>query len=221
MVNRCPNTKLRPLTVVDLDGTLVRCNTLERYIVIGLRHNLKHLRLFVAARIALLIALRKLRLISHHAMKFSCLSLLSGERSFHGKFANDVLASVNNSVIDLINQKSREGQMILLATAAPDFYVPLLWHGDYVATQTKNNPDQTECRGEEKLSRVIEFASAHNLFIDTVISDHHDDAPLFRYNTDGSNVLVNPTDKTLRFFREFQPTKFFLIEQIDDLGIAR
>lgn len=221
MVDRHAEKQAIPLTVVDLDGTYVSCNTLERYIMIGLKHHLCRFRLFSAIGVIMMVTLRRLRFISHTAMKFTCLRLLDSDRSFHGKFVNDVLKHLNTDVKSLLDDRRQSGHRILLATAAPDLYVPMIWDGDFVATQTENNPEHLECRGEEKLRLIIRYASANSCFIDTVITDHHDDAPLLEYNHAGTNILVRPSCRTLRFFREFKPAHFLLIEDTDKLGIAR
>lgn len=222
MVDRLTNKETeKALTVVDLDGTYVTCNTLREYILTGLKHHLRRSHLLSSIKVSALMALRVLRLISHKTMKFGCLAALAKDSGFHAVFAAKMRASVNNEVVAIIESKRAEGHAVLLATAAPDFYVPLIWDGDYVATASVDNPDRTECRGEEKLRRVLEYARANGCHIDTVISDHHDDAPLLRYNSDGTNILVRPSDKTLRFFGELEPTHFLLIEQVDKLGVAR
>ena len=225
MVDRLENKETeKALTVVDLDGTYVTANTLREYILTGLRHHLRHGRLWPSIRISALMALRILRLVSHKTMKFGCLAALSSisnDRRFHDDFSEQMRASVNDAVAAYLETKRRQGHAILLATAAPDCYVPLIWDGDYVATASADNADRTECRGEEKLRRVLDYARAHNCRIDTVITDHPDDAPLLRYNSAGTNILVRPSDKTLRFFRELEPAHFLLIEQVDKLGVAR
>lgn len=221
MVDRHAQKQADPLTVVDLDGTYVSCNTLERYIMIGLKHHLCRFRIFSACGIIMAVALRRLRLISHPAMKFTCLHLLASDRRFHEEFVREVRGCIDPKVKSLIESRRQSGHKILLATAAPDIYVPLLWEGDFVATHTEDNPERTECRGEEKLRRILSYANTGRCYIDTVITDHMDDAPLLEYNRAGTNILVSPSDKTLCFFRELKPTHFFLIDQLDKLGVSR
>lgn len=210
-----------PLTVVDLDGTYLSCNTLRLYIIMGLRHSVRRFRLIPALAAATMIVLRKFRLVSHSAMKFTCLRLLPFDSDFMKQFAADAKKHLNSDVSAVLESRRRAGHRVLLATAAADCYVQSLWDGDFVASATNNNPEHIECRGEEKLRRVIEYADKNDCLLDTVITDHLDDAALIEYNRDGVNILVRPSKKTLRFFRKLKPAHLFLIEQADEFGITR
>ncbi len=76
-------------TVVDLDGTLVSCNTLHVYISTALKHVSMSRR---SAIVALLVA-RKLHLISHEKMKYKILSLAGRNMEIF----NDFVKQVNGS----------------------------------------------------------------------------------------------------------------------------
>ncbi len=79
-----------------------------------------------------------------------------------------------------------------------------------------------ECRGEAKLQAVRRFIEEHGLRIGYMLTDHLDDAPLMRFNAaaGGTNVLVAPDERTLRFFRQLEPTEFLFIEQIADSTVT-
>lgn len=206
---------MQPATVIDLDGTYVRCSTLKTYMLHGLRYLMSKGRLIKAARVATLLSLYALGRISHVEMKFRCLALIPRDEKMLRHFGRKIRAKVNPDVIRLITKRSAEGHKFLLATASPDFYIPYIWDGDFVATAADNNPGCTECRGENKLAAVDKWLEQNGCRLDTIITDHHDDAPLIAANADGTNILVEPEKTTLDFFRKFEPAHFLLIDELD------
>ncbi len=61
---------------------------------------------------------------------------------------------VRPDVADFISFRKSCGDVILLATAAPGFYVRRVWPGEYfVATEYSDATMGEECRGEAKLKR--------------------------------------------------------------------
>lgn len=221
MVGRQLDNIIQGATVVDLDGTYVRVNTLKAYISIGIGHLLRRGRLFSAIAVAAIVVARRLRLIRHTTMKFKALNIIGSDPSLLNAFGAKMRRYVNDDVRRLLEWRQKSGDRILLASAATAFYIPVIWDGDFVATDFDGNYSHIECRGIEKLRRVSEWLEANNLKLNYVITDHHDDAPLLQANNEGTNVLVNPSAKTLRFFREFEPTHFLLIKEITDNGITR
>lgn len=209
-----------PATIVDLDGTYVTCNTLKVYILTGLKHCFSNWHAIDAVGIVSIIFARRLRLISHRSMKFRIHDILAKYQGFMSEFQKKVNTCINRSVADIIRKNKAKGHRILLASAALDYYIPLIWAGEYVATATTCNPGKIECRGEEKLRKVKEWLTVSGCHIDTVLTDNCDDAPLVRYNVSGTNILVEPDAASLRFFREFEPSHFLLIEDSDDFRIA-
>ncbi len=206
---------MQPATIIDLDGTYVRCSTLKAYMLHGLRYLVSKGRLIKASRVAMLLSLYALGRISHVEMKFKCLALIPRDEKMLRSFGANMRAKINPAVVKLVTKNIADGHKILLATASPDFYIPYIWDGEFVATATDNNPDCTECRGENKLAAVNKWLSKNDCRLDTVITDHHDDAPLIADNANGTNILVEPKKTTLNFFREFEPAHFLLIDELD------
>ena len=163
-----------PLMAVDLDGTLLRGNSLHVYIGCGLRCAPLHRR----ALIVWALLLRRLRLCPHLTMKRRVLRLIEPtarvRACFQARTAQMRRAEVDAIVADHV---SRGGKAVL-ATAAPETYVPWLWQGDALCTDALA---EKECRGEEKLRRVLEYAAAHGARFDVVVTDHPDDRPLLDY----------------------------------------
>lgn len=228
MVDRYEINAIRPrdpVTVVDLDGTYLNGNTLKIYFQCGIKFLMSRGQLPKAIFLMAYAIARRLRLITHIKLKKEILDTLFPYSEILPKFRQTALRKVNPMVKALIERNYHAGHKILLATAAPSFYVKEIWSEGYlIATEySPDKPDLIECRGDEKLRRVNEWISQHYCILDTVVSDHCDDAPLFAANTctaEDANILVNPDRKTLRFFRELQPTHFLLIEEIADLSIT-
>jgi hypothetical protein len=134
----CPVERQQPcpVMVIDLDGTYVRGNTLHIYLRCALRHHLHRLHLGRVCGISALLVLRLLHLISHPAMKFRALRLAGCDAVLLRDFAERVLPLINPKVEQLRLDYEARGGLTLLATAAADFYVPAVWHHDFVATVT-------------------------------------------------------------------------------------
>lgn len=228
MVDRYEINAIRPrdpVTVVDLDGTYLNGNTLKIYFQCGIKFLISKGLLPKAISLMAYVIARRLRLITHLKLKKEILDTLYPYPEILPRFQKKALRKVNPMVAALINRNYQAGHKILLATAAPSFYVKGIWSGaNIIATEySPSNQNLIECKGNEKLRRVNEWISQNYCILDTVISDHYDDAPLFAANTCSAaeaNILVNPNRKTLRFFRELQPTHFLLIEEIADLSIT-
>lgn len=170
-----------PLVALDLDGTLVCGNTLHIYIRCGLRQMLRRGRMLRLARSLGLLLARKAGLVSHVDMKFGIFSLIEPDERLCRAFARIVAGQMNGHVKAKVEDYRTSGCRILLATAAPAQYVPLIWEGDFVATDmdTSRNRSRKECRGQEKLRRVRAYAEKNGLRLQTAISDDAvDDAPL-------------------------------------------
>lgn len=202
MVNRQLNTVISPLhtvtkvTVVDLDGTYLTGNSLKLYLKIALKHSLWNLRIDRVLGISLLYFFRKLRFISHEKMKYNAIRI--GGKSPHmlRKFSVMAHQMVNGKVKAFLSERHKKGEAILLATAAAESYVPLIWSGEYIASPT-GGPD---CRSTRKRDAVAQWVSKRGMTISYFLTDHHEDLPLARYVTDngGFVILVNPSSKTTK-----------------------
>lgn len=180
MVKRLHTAAEEPqkLAVIDLDGTLVRGNTLHEYLRLGLIEAMRGLRVRDTLAIAGWTGLRALKLVNHRRMKFGALRHIRPDARLRERFAARIQSMLNPEVLSLISEFKEEGCTVLLATAAPDTYIPWIWDGEYLATATDGNPDMTENRGVEKLRRVREYAAQHGCRLYAVVTDHEDDRPL-------------------------------------------
>ncbi len=205
MVNRClttqPPSALR-LTVVDLDGTYLAANSLHLYLRTAFFFHLRHRNLRRCAGIAVPVFLRLIRAIPHHHMKFKALTSAGASEGLLSAFAEKALAKVNPEVAEIVGRCKKNGETVVIATAAPRFYVEKIFSGPIIATEfiPGDNPAGiVECRGEEKLRRVCCFIKDGSHTLVRFISDHYDDLPLFRHTAEcgGDNILVGPSSKTI------------------------
>lgn len=163
----------RRLAVIDLDGTLVRGNTLHEYIRLGLSESFRRGRLLSSLKIAAAIVLRRFRLISHPAFKFSSLDCIRPSDRLKNRFQSRIRGMINPEVETLIGEFRSQGIAVILATAAPACYVPWIWSGDYLATCGRD-----ELRGIRKLEAVRKYMERSGLELYAVVTDHEDDLPL-------------------------------------------
>lgn len=161
-------------TVVDLDGTYLRGNSLHLYIRLGLRRALRRIWLDDLIIISTLLTLRRLRLITHSTMKRKCLAFIGEDDEILTRFRTEALAIINPDVASFIEKRRAAGDAVLLATAASEIYVPAIWDGDYVATAW----GAPELRGEAKRDAVAAWLKEKGLKINHFLTDHSDDLPL-------------------------------------------
>lgn len=214
MVEGC--SKTARVVIVDLDGTYLRANSFRMYVRAGFSL-LGGLRL---ARLAGATLLRKLRLLSHNSYRQTAASLIGFNDNVISLLKKRAVSLKSRSVESFIRERRAEGYRIVLATAAMDCYIKAFWDGEYVATLMDCGRVATDCRGETKLHAVLSLLDGQTP--EYVLSDHRDDLPLMKYAAThgGHAVLVNPTERNLRFFRQLEPAEFFDVELLLDGGEA-
>lgn len=201
-----PNGNYKTLAVIDLDGTLVRGNTLHIYMQAGARSLWRTRRYGKLAALLGISALRALRLVSHRRMKWTAIRLIGhADSPLKDDFTARVKASVNPAVTALVATFRSRGEQVLLASAAPAFYIPWLWDGPYIATQIEDNPQRVELRGNCKKNAVLEYARVHGVALRDVVTDHHDDLPLLLAAA-GDRYLISPSAATLTTVRAAIPS---------------
>lgn len=190
----------KPCVVVDLDGTLIRGNSMREMIRHLLRRAMGCHNALMAMRLGWWLLLRRTGVISHKRMKYPIHRLAS--RALMGdEMMVDLIGRINslidNRVASIIEDLHNEGYKVLLATAAPDLYVReiaamVAADGSTATVLTDRFADYEENRGEEKLRRARVYAEEHGCEIKCVITDHIDDLPLLQL-PDVKRVLVNPS----------------------------
>lgn len=181
-------------TVVDLDGTLVNCNTLHLYIKLGLRHA-DWLHKVV---ISFWLVLRKLKLIKHETMKYRVLELCGQSPVLLEKFRHEVSRNLNKEVTEFLKKRRIAGDRLLLASAAAPSYIPLIWDHEFRASPW-GGPD---LRGVRKRDAVMRWIEDNELKFNCFITDHRDDLPLaLAARRCGALVMiVNPGPKDRKAF---------------------
>jgi phosphoserine phosphatase len=184
------------ITVVDLDGTLVCGNTLHMYIRAAMRDAVRRRRYGFVARTMCALVLRRLKLLSHVAMKHKILPYIEVTDELRDDFVKRVSARRRHSVDAFIAAARAEGEIVVLATAAPAVYVPWIWGGMFVASP----PDGAECRGVAKVAALRSAFPDFDQRLHTIVTDHHDDLPLLVMAAP-NKVLVAPSSQTVMIAR--------------------
>lgn len=175
--------------VIDLDGTLIDCNSFTEFV--------KHLfAQLPEARLKLfgIVALRKLRLITHVAAKRRIVAM--AHKYLQKVDIDKFIKKLSTHARPSLERRIQSADRVILATAAPEIYaIPfaeVLGIKEVAAT-----PDNgAENRGSVKL-RNVEKAVVKFDRDTVVITDHFDDLPLLKRNSAGQNILVNPSSTTL------------------------
>lgn len=200
-----PASSPRPLTIVDLDGTLIAGNSFTRFVVWMLRRALRRGDLATAASLATTVLRRKARLCTHATAK-EAIMRMADRRLAEGDyeaFSATLLTTVRPEVRARLDEARRQGHALCLATAAPwQYAAPLgarLGMDEVVATYPpKEGGGIVECRGEVKQRRVQALCSRKGYVPAQTLTDHHDDLPLLIWTaaSGGGNVLVAPRAST-------------------------
>ena len=170
--------------VIDLDGTLVACNSFVKYVGwIGR----KHIQVWV------IVLLRKLRLISHSVAKQRVMALEVSDEEID-RFV-DFLTGYTRR--ELLESYQNGDNMIVLATAAPDIYAIRFANKLGINDVCATTKDGQENKGVVKLEGVQKLLADENLILSAVITDHEDDLPLLQFNRHGENILVYPKQSTV------------------------
>lgn len=191
---------MRPAMVVDLDGTLITVNSFTRFVGWLSRRLLAKGEILKAARVAWIVALRKARRISHAEAKTAIMAVAYStfKADDFEEFAYTLRHFVRPAVIALVTDHKAFGGVVILATAAPQAYAAplagLVRTHAVVATNAGNSP---ECKGDEKLRRVLRKCRQLDATVTAVVTDHYDDLPLLQL-PDIKRIVVAPSDSTLR-----------------------
>ena len=198
------------ISIFDLDGTLTKKDT---YLIYLMGYILRHpSKLITCFQLPFALLLFFLNVRNNQWLKEKFLTVvLGGERVgklslWTEQFLKKILQKgLHLKITDILQQRLKAGDIIVLATASLDLYVTrfaellnirhvictgVKWNGD-VLTGQLNGPN---CYGQEKLERVKEYLSKKKLHGEIhTYTDHHSDIPLLRYST--KQYAVFPTKK--------------------------
>lgn len=188
--------------VVDLDGTLIECDTFRQYSIDILRHLAARREWRVLMTLGTII----LRLVfgSISRREFKRLMLITTEpyadEDFLTEFSFKMYRRRNPKVMDVIRYYQDRDYLVAVATSAPDNYakrVASLLHIEHcIATPATVTGSWVDLEGDDKAAAVNAFLAARDGELATVLTDACDDLPLLILNR-GRNILVSPDQKTL------------------------
>lgn len=198
---------MRSALIIDLDGTLLQTNTFRDYLRFCGRCATSAFRWDLSLSIGWWVMLRKMRLISHSTMKRHLMQrtvLFMQRKGRMDDFVEEELLLCNPHVKAQMERYRNRGHMLVLATAAPNFYAKAL-ADDHRLDACLGTPlpsevvigDWHENVGEEKAHNLQRFLQQHDARLDAIITDHHDDLPLLRLHPQGPNYLVAPSAQLL------------------------
>lgn len=188
MVERYENKAV----VVDLDGTLIRGNSMVLFCRWAVGRMISRARFGAALSVMMWIAARKCRLTSHSRMKQAILKRCRekfSENEIDGFIDRYLCGIVNEDVLRIAREC---GYIQILATAAPSLYAKPFGRRmgfDHTLATDYSDTGFTENCGVRKLESVNRLLSETGAKMEIVITDHPDDAPLLRANH-GSNFIV-------------------------------
>lgn len=187
---------------VDLDGTMIKGNSMKLFMVWLPLRLLKKRRFPDFLRTVSWIALRAARLTSHKRMKWNLTRIARTHLSDSdwNSIATRVLTHVNPDVDIFISKEKRNGARICLATAAPEEYASIIAETldmEYcLATVfTPYFSDYSENKGDIKLDAIQDLMTNENLDMSAFLTDHHDDLPVMKAFPE-QTILISPSRKT-------------------------
>ena len=194
--------KKKNLIVIDLDGTIVKGNTLHLYIKAGIRDMVCRLRFADIFRSAVTLTRRYLGNISHTDMKYRMLSLINRDGVLRHGFKERVSDLISIPVLRVMDDYRDSGSEILIATAAPDIYMDVIkslpgFRDIEIISSTYCSADGTllpkdavtECRGKEKALQVEKYLSSNRQRLSAIITDHEDDRPLINLAERSGSII--------------------------------
>jgi phosphoserine phosphatase len=191
------------LVVIDLDGTLVDCNTFPRWVWWLIKDSLYHVRVQEFFTILYLLVKRKIFLSSHRDFK-SRLESFSFPTACVDGFVRSLKKKRNVRLVQKIRDGLHDNSVVIIATAAPSRYASsLVRQCNLNVSVLASHWEKTgfkENAGYEKLASVRDWAEKNYCRLDTVITDHYDDLPLMQAAR--TVYLVQPSQQTVQAVKQ-------------------
>lgn len=200
---------LKPLCVVDLDGTLLTGNSMKQLMCWLPAELWRKGRILGAAEALLWIGLRAAKTISHRRMKWHLGKIAHRALSKDDwqRFASTaLLPMLDPKVADHLNSMRQKGAIVCIASAAMEDYVEpiriqLGYEHQLSTPHTDRFADYTEVRGCRKLETILKLSTDNSLVVCEFLTDHADDLPTAMEFPD-ITLLVNPQPSSLLRFNE-------------------
>jgi hypothetical protein len=204
--------------VIDLDGTLCRCNTFHEWARFTLLRPNSAVGIwygFTLPMVCVIVGARATGLISHSTLKrwlilIWCIFAEQRRPARANRLIDEFVvmtfqAHANQGVVSRL--RTSQAKHRLLATAAPELYAKRfadLINADCIASQ---NPkccgwmrwEFSELIGDAKATKILETMGARRF---RIFTDHHDDIPAILIAMEV--VLVAPTERLVHFMNSMQ-----------------
>lgn len=203
--------------VIDLDGTLIKGNSLVSLTKFLARNLLITGKIRDLLLLSMFVSLRKIKMISHRVMKFNIIRIALDNLNENDieRFAQILYGNINLLVVNLLNDFKDNKYHFLLATAAPEFYLEKFvskfkdWNINFIGTPFSGDLSLFEENSKDiKARNVDEYLHKNNLSYGSILSDHHDDMSLLQ-KSPKHNYLINPSQKTLEIIHRNFPDSHF------------
>ena len=210
---------------LDLDGTLVKKDTLLLFVRFLIVHQLRFLRylkyVLLPGLFFVLIPGHRGNYKSYFVRYFQGLSEENGQTKAKLFYEKYIKKHLNHQVLSCVEQLRFEGYEVVLSTASMDYYVNYIAKAQgypyCICTELevengfyRGYLQTSNCKGLEKLSRIQKFLGTRDCKA-IVITDHHDDLPLIEWCDKA--YVVQPTSKLRRYILK-NPGKIRDISQI-------
>lgn len=200
-------------TFVDLDGTLIKGNSMHIFMR-RLPAVLLKRKPFAAVGALWWLGLRSIRLAGHRRMKWHLTRLARRNLtdSDWKAIAERIAAKANPLVKGYVDDRKRRGCEVYIASAAPEEYCrqlsALLGYDGAIATKFFDEfGDYEELRGLAKRDAIEWKLTEGDLRLESFLTDHTDDLPTAR-EFPNLTILVDPDRKTRDQFRHIGVTRY-------------
>lgn len=222
---------MQKIAIYDLDRTILKTPTFTAFLIFAAREKRRSLLWRAPIWIGALLGYKAGLYGRKRLKQFGIRLFIGGEMpvseitNLSQKFANSVVPyDVQPGAAAAIEKDRVAGCQLIIATAAPEFYVAeiakILAFDDYLATRHLATQDGAisnqiigeNCYGEEKLERVKSWFAEQKLDRDDChiifYSDHESDGPLLDWADEGIFVTTDKNKMQMAIRHGWQPANF-------------
>ncbi|MDE6351624.1 MAG: haloacid dehalogenase-like hydrolase [Muribaculaceae bacterium] len=187
------------VAVFDLDGTLIKGSSFNRFIWFLLKKLIKSGRYTACYVVLYYFILQVLRISSRATAKFEIMHIADGflTQNDYLVFANQIARSSRCNLLSQLHDFQSNNTITVLLSASPDQYVSQIasiLKFDYAAgsISTSDLKIYQETRGERKV-QILNDLISENSKIEYIFTDHQEDFYLIDSYKDAKIILVNPS----------------------------